>query len=175
MNPHFSKDIMEEEQINDAPTPTLEPIGEDTPVIGNMNDVAQQIRQVRQNENDIAQFKQQADEAAEFYATRILALDQRNDFLKENVGRWLKLNGLNSLATHAGTIGFTKRTKVTLPADDVLLAFINEQDEQFRVALKKTTESPIKDALKKYIESTGKEPEGYVSQKVESISIRKAA
>lgn len=146
---------------------------EEIDTIGNMNDVARQIRQVRQNEDSIDQLKQQADEAAAFYKMRMDALDLRNNFLKENCGRWLKMNGLKSLATHAGTIGFTKSTKTTWPEDDALLAFANAQDEKDQLV--KSKSYPDKKALVQFIESSGKTPEGYSIEKGERISIRKVA
>jgi hypothetical protein len=143
------------------------------PLIGNTSDVAYQIRQINQCLEDAAAFKNQASEAMEFYQRRVKALEERADFLKENVGRWLKMNGMQKLATHSGTIFFSKRTKVTLPEDEVLLTWAIDEDPVNEMGLYKTVVN--KTDVKNYIKSSGHTPEGYMEEKVEGISIRKVA
>jgi hypothetical protein len=77
------------------------------------------------------------------------------------------------LATHAGTIFFSKKKTVTYPEDAVLLQFIEAQPAEFQADLRIV--KPSKTALKQYIESTGKTPEGYLVTEGEGISIRKVA
>jgi hypothetical protein len=143
------------------------------PTIGNSADVAYQIRQVNQLLADALAYKQQASEAAEFYDRRIKALTQRADMLKENIGRWLKLNGMKRLATHSGTVHFSKKKKVIWCDDETLLSYVNNQDKAVQDELRNI--SPNKSALRQYIESTGVAPEGYRTEEAEGISIRKAA
>jgi hypothetical protein len=158
---------------DDTPESESPMMSADIPVIGNSADIAYQIRQVNQLLEDVAGFTRQASEAAEFYKNRIDALEQRADMLRENCGRWLKLNGLKKLATHSGTVFFSKRNKVTLPDDVALLVFIGKQDQGVQSDLQIV--KPNKTTLKHYIESTGNKPEGYIVQMVEGITIRKVA
>lgn len=149
------------------------PTHDDAPQIGNTSDVAYQIRQINQCLEDASAFMQQAEEAREFYERRIVALEARADFLKENVGRWLKINGMQKLATHSGTIYFSKRTKVTLPDDETLVRYANNEDPSNKRGL--ITQKPNKAELKKYIASSGHAPDGYREENVEHIAIRKVA
>jgi hypothetical protein len=146
----------------------------DTMIIGNTADVAFQIQQINALLEAVSAFESQKAEAIEFYERRIEALKARADMLKENIGRWLKMNSLKKLATHQGTIFFTKRTKVILPSDDVLEAFICalpetvERDQFYNRSLRKNE-------VKQYIISSGNRPEGFREEPTESITIRKAA
>jgi hypothetical protein len=146
----------------------------DTMVIGNTADVAYQIQQIHALLDAVSAFEAQKAEAEEFYDRRIEALKARADMLKENIGRWLKMNSLKKLATHHGTIFFTKRNKVIMPSDEVLEAFVNglpvdvAKDQFYNRLLKKNE-------LKQYILSTGIKPEGFREEPAESITIRKAA
>jgi hypothetical protein len=167
------KEALNKNIVPDDDPVGIDPITDDAPLIGNSADVANQIRQINQLREDVSGFKIQADEAAQFYVRRVQALEARADMLTENVGRWLKLNGLNKLSTHSGTVFFSKKNKVTLPSDDVLLTFIKANDPDNTMGLIK--ESPNKGDLKKYIASSGLQPEGYMEEKSEGISIRKVA
>jgi hypothetical protein len=158
---------------DDAPADLDIEAPEPLPVIGNSADVAWQLKQINMLLVEASEFKMQAQEASEFYQKKIEALETRADMLKENCGRFLKMNNMSKLATHAGTIFFSKRTKVTLPADEVLIEFAHLEDPDNANGF--IVEKPDKTQLKKYIASSGHQPEGYMEEPVEGISIRKVA
>jgi hypothetical protein len=167
LNLHIPEEEAEKVSDNDAI------INAALPIIGNTADVASQLRQITQLANDVEQFKLQKEEAMAFYDRRIEALETRAEMLKENCGRFLKMNGMERLSTHSGTIYFSKRTKVTLPDDETLVAFALREDPEHEFNL--VIEKPNKTVLKKYIASSGHKPEGYMEEQVEGISIRKVA
>jgi hypothetical protein len=141
------------------------------PTIGNENDVARQMNWINQNEAAIAQLNKQAQQATDFYKARVDALDKRNDDLRTNCARFMTLNNFKKLVTWAGTISLKASKKVVWPEDDVLVAFAKANGGEHVDELIRTKESPNKKDLKKFIESSGLEPEGYRIEEKEITSI----
>jgi hypothetical protein len=167
------RDLIDELVAPEGDSGSPELSTDDAPQIGNTADVAYQIKQIHQLLQDAEGLKSQAEEAQAFYERRIEALETRATMLKENCGRFLKMNDMKRLVTHAGTIFFSKRTKVTLPDDETLIKFASEEDPSHAHSL--VTQKPNKSELKKYIQSTGHAPQGYLEEPVEHITIRKVA
>jgi hypothetical protein len=130
-------------------------------------DVDRILRVICKLKAEIAGYEAALKEAQGFYAQRMMELDARMDFYRQNVENYLRMTHQQKLATPHGTVSLGSRTEHTWPADDVLIAFAKEAGIPHGVI-----EKPSKKEILLYVKNTGHVPQGYKEEKCEALIIR---
>jgi hypothetical protein len=122
----------------------------------------------------VAKLESELDKVRDFYIRKSQAANAREAFHVQNLGNYIVQTGKKKVATPYGTAFFRTRKKVTWPEDaNVLIRFV--QDEGADENLLKTTYTPKKLEILKYIHATGAVPEGFCEEEVTDVRVRLAA
>jgi hypothetical protein len=122
----------------------------------------------------VAKLEAELDRVRDFYARKSQAANAREAFHIQNLANYITQTGKKKVATPYGTAFFRTRKKVTWPEDaNALIRFA--QDEGADEDLLKTTYTPRKPEILKYIHATGAVPEGFSEEEVTDVQVRLAA
>tara|TARA_R100000152_G_C6780761_1_gene213977 strand:+ start:2510 stop:3034 length:525 start_codon:yes stop_codon:yes gene_type:complete len=118
-------------------------------------------------QNEVMELSEQRDEAVHFYTEAIEKKTKNMRYLEGMLEYFINNEDKKTIKLPNGTLKLRTTKKFEYPSDDVLLNFCKERD--IPVVM---TEKPNLSVVKKYIKTTGEEPEGMEVVEVTSFTYK---
>lgn len=133
---------------------------DDIDQIVNTMDVTRKIYAIRHLERLSERYQRQDEESRAFYLAKLRQCEERIEYIKQNILRYLQQEGLKHIQTPAGTAYQRVLTTKVWPDDDLLLAWVALHLPSAVLTASKPNRKMISD----HIKTTGDRPEGYTER-----------